>query len=1065
MRLFNILLLMFFSLNAFADGRIKNVDIYSAAAIQYTKMESIAAHTFLGNKTGSTAAAAPVTVAEATGLILAAFDAFDVTFAPTSPGNWTTSPDNIGDALDELAARNYITQLTNDVTAGPGGGSQAATVAAVGGKTAAAVATSVDDTLGATSANTASKIVKRDSSGNFVAGTITAALSGNSSTASALASNPSDCASDTYATTIAANGNLTCSTVTDAGLATPYVKADGSRGLSADWNAGAHSITASAFIGALTGNASTCSAFDHTPTACTGGQFATGQNADGSFICSVVDGLPSQTGNSGKYLTTNGSVASWAARANLSVGSGLTISSGSGTNAVFTALTVGIAAGFYLPTTTDQSNWDAKQAAGNYITALTSDVTASGPGSVAATVAAIQGTTVSGTSGTGNVVFSSGATLSNPVVGTQSQGDSSTKAASTSYVDTAVANNSIAKDACEYVTTAALPTVIYNNGSSGSGATLTAFAVGSLSIDGSSPTVGQRILVRNQVSDFQNGIYVVTAAGSGIAVFVLTRTSDYNVASEILAGTSVFIRSGSTRASTTWDMNSPNVATVGTDSITFAQTAGPGSVTAGTGISVTGTQVSLSSTTGSGASVLATSATLVTPTIGAALATSLNGMGISCTSGTCTFSITNGKTVSFSNTLSFSGTDSSSLNIGAGGTIGPLGYAASLSAGLDLACSTRGAVLSRGASGWVCISPGTSGYALISNGTGSDPTYQAVASSVGSGNGYARFTLDGAVVPYTGINGAHYQTQTMTLSAVNIAALNSGSSGTTTVQVNQYRSGALQDSATATLAASSSLPSGNAASLSHSLSLLSGDVVTVDVNSVAVGASDLTVAWELGASAPTTGSSNVVANYQVSGSIVPFVGAGLHYQTTTLTLSAVNISALNSGSSGSTIVQLNQYRSGSLVASATASLASASSAPSGASANLSGSLSLLAGDVVTLDVNSAAVGASDLAVEWELPQAPTVPIFSLVKKTADYTLTDNDDTVIYTGAATATFTLKSSATAKNKRYYLMNNTAYTLNVALAGGDAFQDATTSATISPGSSAIFQPDGGTSWYAFF
>lgn len=44
--------------------------------------------------------------------------------------------------------------------------------------------------------------------------------------------------------------------IPDASLATPYVKADGTRGLSADWNAGAHAITATTFIGALTGAAS-----------------------------------------------------------------------------------------------------------------------------------------------------------------------------------------------------------------------------------------------------------------------------------------------------------------------------------------------------------------------------------------------------------------------------------------------------------------------------------------------------------------------------------------------------------------------------------------------------------------------------------------------------------------------------------------------------------------------------------------------------------------------------------------------------------------------------------------
>lgn len=66
---------------------------------------------------------------------------------------------------------------------------------------------------------------------------------------------------------------------------------------------------------------------------------------------------------------------------------------------------------------TDWSTFNAKQAAGNYITALTGDVTATGPGSVAATVAKIQGTTVSGTTGSTNVVFSNTPTLVTPVIG------------------------------------------------------------------------------------------------------------------------------------------------------------------------------------------------------------------------------------------------------------------------------------------------------------------------------------------------------------------------------------------------------------------------------------------------------------------------------------------------------------------------------------------------------------------------------------------------------------------------------------------------------------------------
>jgi hypothetical protein len=65
---------------------------------------------------------------------------------------------------------------------------------------------------------------------------------------------------------------------------------------------------------------------------------------------------------------------------------------------------------------TDWSTFNGKQASGSYITALTGDVTASGPGSASSTVAKIAGTTVSGTTGSGNVVFSTGATLTTPTI-------------------------------------------------------------------------------------------------------------------------------------------------------------------------------------------------------------------------------------------------------------------------------------------------------------------------------------------------------------------------------------------------------------------------------------------------------------------------------------------------------------------------------------------------------------------------------------------------------------------------------------------------------------------------
>jgi hypothetical protein len=71
--------------------------------------------------------------------------------------------------------------------------------------------------------------------------------------------------------------------------------------------------------------------------------------------------------------------------------------------------------------------------------------------------------------------------------------------------------------------------------------------------------------------------------------------------------------------------------------------------------------------TGSGQTVLATSPTLVTPVLGAATATSLNGLTVSTSTGTLT--IANGKTVVVNNGLTFSGTDSTTQTFQATDTI------------------------------------------------------------------------------------------------------------------------------------------------------------------------------------------------------------------------------------------------------------------------------------------------------------------------------------------------------------------------------------------------------------
>lgn len=64
-----------------------------------------------------------------------------------------------------------------------------------------------------------------------------------------------------------------------------------------------------------------------------------------------------------------------------------------------------------------------------------------------------------------------------------------------------------------------------------------------------------------------------------------------------------------------------------------------------------------------------TSANLITPTIGVATATSVNKLTITAPATSATLTIANGKTLTVSNTLTFTGTDSSSVAFGAGGTV------------------------------------------------------------------------------------------------------------------------------------------------------------------------------------------------------------------------------------------------------------------------------------------------------------------------------------------------------------------------------------------------------------
>jgi hypothetical protein len=198
-----------------------------------------------------------------------------------------------------------------------------------------------------------------------------------------------------------------------------------------------------------------------------------------------------------------------------------------------------------------------------------------------------------GVTGSGAVVLAVSPTLSgSPVAPTQTPKDNSTKIATTAYVENAVLGQNF-KEACKYGTTAPLPAVNYSNGSSGVGATLTAVGFGALTFDGSTPSVGDRILVKNQASDLQNGIYTVTVVGAVATLFVLTRATDFDQSNDIETGDSSFVTAGSTLSATTWAYTGIDNPTMGTTSLTFVQTAGQGSFSAGDGIAITGNSIAV----------------------------------------------------------------------------------------------------------------------------------------------------------------------------------------------------------------------------------------------------------------------------------------------------------------------------------------------------------------------------------------------------------------------------------------------------------------------------------------
>jgi hypothetical protein len=308
--------------------------------------------------------------------------------------------------------------------------------------------------------------------------------------------------------------------------------------------------TVGTFSGSLTGNASTASAFDHNPIACGANLFVTDQAVDGTLVC---------------------------------------------TQPTFSNL-AGAATAGQLPATVVTSVVNDPNVIGSISAQVLTFGWAGTLPKARIVASAVYNDQVNTFTGSGTLTG-----LPAPAAAS----DAATKG----YVDTVAVGLSV-KTSPRVATTANL-TATYVNGASGVGATLTnSGTLAALVVDGVSLASPDRVLVKDQASSVQNGLYTVTTVGSGAVAWVLTRATDYDTAGEVVSGTYTVVTAGTTNTGTMWIMTQSAAITMGTTPIVFTALA-----VAPQTITLTG------AVAGTGTSTIATTLALVAPTLGGTGAT------------------------------------------------------------------------------------------------------------------------------------------------------------------------------------------------------------------------------------------------------------------------------------------------------------------------------------------------------------------------------------------------------------------------------------------------------------
>ena len=136
-------------------------------------------------------------------------------------------------------------------------------------------------------------------------------------------------------------------------------------------------------------------------------------------------------------------------------------------------------------------------------------------------------------------------------------------------VGAGVASATAPQAAVDLATDGALPA--YTQAGAGAGATLTADAVGVLTVDGVATVLGDRILVKDGAAGSDDGIYTVTTEGAAAAAFVLTRAVDHDTDAEVTSDDWVNISGGTANGGLNFQISTVDPIVVDTTAVTWAE--------------------------------------------------------------------------------------------------------------------------------------------------------------------------------------------------------------------------------------------------------------------------------------------------------------------------------------------------------------------------------------------------------------------------------------------------------------------------------------------------------------